>query len=144
MGTGQKRRLIWHNLVHQPGFQGGLRAQHAPFQHERHGAFDAQQIGHAHNTAAPRQQAQRHLGQANFHLWGINGNAVMAGQTNLKTATCGCTIDGGHHRHAQLFQAAHIGLGARDAFKDLVFLAGFYADQPFQIAAREKRVFGRG
>ena len=127
-----------------PGFQRFFRHHFLALHQEGQGGLQANQVDHAHDTTAARQQAQANFRQTDLYRLVVVGNTVVGCQANLKAATEGRAVDGRHYRYRQLLQAAQAVFGHGQHFHKLAFIALFGLDQIIEVAAGKERFFGGG
>ena len=85
------------------GLEPGALRQHV---HER--VLDAEHPHGAGDAAATRQQAQRHLGEADHEALDVGGDAVVTRQRDLQAAAERGAVDGGDDGLAEGLQRAQV------------------------------------
>ena len=88
-----------HGLVDHPGGQRLVRGHLDTLEQVRQGLLQSQQVHHAHNAAAARQQAQSNFRQAQLYAAVIPGHTVVTAQADFKATAEGGTINCRHYRY---------------------------------------------
>ncbi len=110
--AGDQRVVALGQLVHQAGGQGCLGRQVLAAEHQLGRGLHAHQARRALRAAGAGQQAQIHLGQAQFGTG--QGDTEMRGHGDFEPTAQGRAVDGGDHQlGARLHAIEHIGQRGR-------------------------------
>ena len=117
---------------------GALR-QHV---HER--VLDAEHPHGAGHATGTRQQAERHLREADDQSLDVGGDAVVTRQRDLQAAAQGGAVDRRDHRLAEGLQRAQLPLDRLDEIEGLTGILGPDLHHALDVAACEERVLCAG
>ncbi len=127
-----------------PSFRASCGGYLFAFQHQGQGGFHADHAGQALRAAATGQQAELHLGQADFGFGVIERDAVVAGQAYLVAAPQHGAVDGRHEGLALGFHAAKEAVEAHGYFQHVAGVFVLIAQDHFEVRPGDKLRFGGG
>ena len=132
--------LARHDLIDRAAGQRFGRPQAAAFEHQRERRLDADQPRQALRAAAGRQQADRHLDQADERLVVVDQHAVAAAQRQLVAAAERHAVDRRGDRLAAALDAAQVDVPAVADLEGLALAhaAVVRADEVLDVAAGDE------
>ena len=133
------------HLVDQPGLLGlGRLEPGALRQHRDESVLNTQHSHRAGHPTGTRQQAQRHLGEAELRTLHVGRYAVVTGQRDLQAAAERGTIECGHRRFTQRLQRPQILLHPLDQIERLPGVIRADVNHALEVTAGEEGLLGAG